>query len=247
MEIQQRYRIGKRQENGNYPVSVDGANVGYIYRHHRAWRAAMPGLREEPRFITREEAAAYLVRLIDQGHRPHPDPTPTARLGTTGTYTFLPPDLRPTIPNFVRAAEAMARLAELGWEPLRGYPGADQPWRMRCKLCGWEGYRFWSHLRGRNGDNTPRPAYRHPGCLPIADHAGKLAALREEPKRVCNCSFQHPVTVTECLSVFRALERAWKNKEHAMATLFSRAILEPCPAASNRAVALRNALNHREG
>ncbi|MFI8194730.1 hypothetical protein ACIF8T_39555 [Streptomyces sp. NPDC085946] len=45
----------------------------------------------------------------------------------TRSYTHLMPQLRLSLANLVRAAEAMARLAELGWTPLQGYPGADQP------------------------------------------------------------------------------------------------------------------------
>lgn len=83
----------------------------------------------------------------------------------------LAENLSPTPRNLASAARALARLACTGWTPLAGYPGSDTLWAVRCALCGWEGERFYSHLR------RGRPAFRHPGCLPVAEHAARLAEL----------------------------------------------------------------------
>lgn len=184
MEDQERYQIGKREEAGRYPVTVDETPAGHIYRRHGSWYAVMPGHPTSTARPDRYAAAAELVRMVDQGQRPTVPtqaPAPTSPLQPIPHelygYAHLMPDLRLTLPNLVRAAEAMARLDQLGWTPLAGYPGADQPWLMWCQLCGWEGYRFWSHLRGRNGDAIPRPITRHPGCIPVAKHKEELSNL----------------------------------------------------------------------
>ncbi|MGV9892127.1 hypothetical protein [Streptomyces sp. NPDC003395] len=244
---QQRYELGKREENGRYPVRVDGALVGSVYRRHGSWYATMPGHHIEGRSTDRHAAAQVLVLMVDQGKRPT-IPAQAARprnpyAYATHTYSHLIPDLRLTLPNLVRAAEAMARLAEIGWTPLEGYPGADQPWLMECRLCGWEGRRFWSHLRGRNGDGIPRPITRHRGCLPVADHAEVLRKLRTEHRWKCECEYTHPTTVPQALDVLKSIEAAMRANSDTRVRLYSRAILEPCPASSYRAQALRHALD----
>ncbi|GHH56048.1 hypothetical protein [Streptomyces candidus] len=60
-----RYRFGRRDAEGRYPVSVDGAPVGHVYRTRRTWCAL--GLDETRRtdHTSRAEAAARLVGLVD--------------------------------------------------------------------------------------------------------------------------------------------------------------------------------------
>ncbi|MEU6467433.1 hypothetical protein [Streptomyces sp. NPDC046976] len=60
-----RYRFGRRDAEGRYPVSVDGAPVGHVYRTRRTWWAL--GLDETRRtdHSSRAEAAARLVGLVD--------------------------------------------------------------------------------------------------------------------------------------------------------------------------------------
>ncbi|MEU6988375.1 hypothetical protein ABZ946_33980 [Streptomyces sp. NPDC046324] len=191
--------------------------------------------------------------LADKGIRPTiPAPSDTstatittAELNATRTYRHLLPDLRLTIPNLVRATEAMARLAQLGWVPLEGYPGADQPWLMECRLCGWQGRRFWSHLRGRNGDRTPRPANRHPGCIPVKEIHAEIISLAAERSRECPCEFSHPTEIGEALSVLASIGIALNGGNTVSATLYARAILEPCPASTRRANVLGIAHNRR--
>ncbi|MEV5904939.1 hypothetical protein [Streptomyces sp. NPDC052127] len=238
-----RYKIGKRAAVGTYRVSVDKRDAGYIYRRHGSWYAVVPGYLAESRHTTRYDAAEQLVILHDMGIKPGPVPAPApAPDGLTDTAARYAPDLKYTLPNFVRAAEAMARIAELGWAPIKGYPGADQPWFMECRLCGWRGHRFWSHLRGRNNDRTPRPRSRHEDCIPIPQHAEKIAQVTADHATECTCTFPHATTPTECGQVLSLLRSALKNKYGAAASVYVRAILEPCPAASTRAVSLRKAL-----
>lgn len=255
METQQRYTIGKRDGEGFYPVTVDQTPAGTVHRRHGSWYATMPG-HPTQRTTDRHQAAACLVTLIDQGkcptvpaqppvHSPADRLRATVGLRATRTYAYLLPDLRFTIPNLVRAAEAMSRLAQLGWTPLAGYPGADQPWLMECRLCGWKGHRFWSHLRGRNGNGIPRPANRHPGCIPVKEHPLALINLAAERKYECACEFQHATSVELAQDIFRSIEAAVTAGAAMRATLYTRAILEPCPASSRRALVLRDALNRR--
>ncbi|MFB7782082.1 hypothetical protein ACFC1D_05140 [Streptomyces vinaceus] len=75
----------------------------------------------------------------------------------------------------VRAAnKALARIYELGWEPLAPYPGSDTHWKVRCILgcqdggANWEGVMFYSHMRR---------ARRHAGCLPKNTQATAVEAL----------------------------------------------------------------------
>ncbi|MEU4492642.1 hypothetical protein AB0F96_04065 [Streptomyces sp. NPDC023998] len=78
------------------------------------------------------------------------------------------PDLDPVLKtgasarNVAAAHKALARIHELGWQPLAPYPGSDTHWKVRCLLgCqeagDWEGVMFYSHMRR---------ARRHAGCLP---------------------------------------------------------------------------------
>jgi len=72
--------------------------------------------------------------------------------------------------NIAAAQKALARITELGWEPLSAYPGSDTHWRVRCVLCDWEGVMFYSHMRR---------ARRHKGCLPKDVVATALAELNK--------------------------------------------------------------------
>ncbi|MEU6460111.1 hypothetical protein [Streptomyces sp. NPDC047065] len=241
MENQFRYTLGDRQDDGRYMVTVDNTiEAGYVYRRHGSWYGVMPG-QTEARRPDRFQAAYHLVRLTDAGHRPTPQKAGLP-LTSEARDLLISPHLRLTAPNIVRASEAIARLGELGWRPLTGYPGADQSWRMACLLgCGWEGTRFWSHLRGRNGDPTPRPLCRHRGCVPQSEHAAKLAAITQASE--CPCEFKHVTTAVEAIThlplALSAQANAWYN---AADTHLAR-LLGPCPAASVRAVALRTALD----
>lgn len=251
MEQQTRYVLGKREEDGRYPVTVDNVPAGTVHRRHGSWYITIPGHRNEHRFTNRHKAAEHLVILADKGIRPTiPAPATVALVSTPAdidslTYHHLLPDLRLTLPNLVRAVETMARLAQLGWAPLEGYPGADQPWLMECRLCGWKGRRFWSHLRGRNGDGIPRPANRHPGCIPTKEIQAAVISLASERLRECPSESGHPMEIGQALSVLANLDAAISEGNKESILLHARPILEPCPASTRRANVLRIAHNRR--
>lgn len=242
-----RYVLGKRQEDGRYPVTIDGTLGGTVHRRHGSWYATIPGRLNIRSFSDRYSAADSIGMLHDQGIRPTtPAVDPELRPNLPSGYGHLLPDLRLSLPNLVRAAEAMARLAQLGWVPLEGYPGADQPWLMECRLCGWKGRRFWSHLRGRNGDRRPRPVTRHPGCIPVGDIPHALIQLAGERCRTCPCEgYQHPTTLDSARAVVHVIACALEAGESDRAVRYARAILEPCPAATTRAQMLRDAYTRR--
>jgi hypothetical protein len=76
--------------------------------------------------------------------------------------------------NVDAALKALARIHELGWEPLAAYPGSDTHWKVRCLLgCdkdgeNWEGVMFYSHMRRSR---------RHAGCLPAGLREKAIEAL----------------------------------------------------------------------
>lgn len=76
--------------------------------------------------------------------------------------------------NIASAEKALARIRELGWQPLAPYPGSDTHWQVRC-LVGcqgddpWEGVMFYSHMRR---------ARRHRGCLRRELLSAALEALK---------------------------------------------------------------------
>ncbi|MET9366127.1 hypothetical protein ABZX93_35225 [Streptomyces sp. NPDC006632] len=244
---QPRYVLGKRQENGRYPVAVDGNPPGgTVHRRHGSWFSVIPGQIQGGPFADRYQAAAHVVEMHDLGMRPRvPAPQLTLMPTPTSTYSHLLPDLRLSLANLVRAVEAMARLAQLGWAPLEGYPGADQPWLMQCRLCGWKGRRFWSHLRGRNGDRIPRPIKRHRGCIPVPDMPAALITLAAERTRTCRCDGQHPTTADTATAVVNVLGTALEVGATDRAVRDARAILEPCPASTVRALEIRKAYDRR--
>ncbi|WP_338781709.1 hypothetical protein [Streptomyces sp. DG1A-41] len=94
------------------------------------------------------------------------------------------PDLDPVLKtgaskrNVDAARKALARIHELGWEPLAAYPGSDTHWKVRCLLgCqkgdAWEGDMFYSHMRR---------ARRHKGCLTGELREQAIKALNEARK-----------------------------------------------------------------
>ncbi|WP_432041080.1 hypothetical protein [Streptomyces chartreusis] len=239
----QRYRIGERDTNDRYPVDVDGAPAGHIYRWHKVWRTVVPG-QEETRHPSAESAAEEVTKLVDAGALTDPSASGPAEASQTPDHALLL-DLRlqPTAGNIRSAAIAHARIAELAWQPLAGYPGADNHWRMRCLICPprWEGDRYWSHLRGRNNDRIPRPRYRHEGCIPVPEHAGKLALL-VKPAPSCFCPAAHPTTADAAAVLLKSVARARRVRDTEALTGHLTRLLGPCPAATARAAAIEAAL-----
>ncbi|MCX4666414.1 hypothetical protein OG453_06995 [Streptomyces sp. NBC_01381] len=140
--------------------------------------------------------------------------------------------LQPTVRNLTSAAKALARIDELGWAPLGGYPGSDVLWPVRCLVCGWEGTRFYSHLR------RARPASRHPGCLSKADHPAVLAKLAERARSTCECSVPHAITPAQVAQAFDAVAQAQVRGNVQGLVIGLDQLLSPCPANGARAAAV---------
>ncbi|MER7043639.1 hypothetical protein [Streptomyces jumonjinensis] len=139
--------------------------------------------------------------------------------------------LEPTRRNMLSAIKAVARITELGWEPRGGYPGSDVLWKVRCRLCGWIGLRFFSHLR------RGRPAFRHPGCLPQPEHAKRIAALVEDVRTTCACPTPHPITAGENAADVKAIADARTQGGTDQVNHLLARLTGICPAAAARAEA----------
>ncbi|MFI8008253.1 hypothetical protein [Streptomyces sp. NPDC086010] len=170
----QRHTLGTPDRECRYPVLLNGKFIGLVFRWHRAWFAIPAGIttpaglhieiRVSAGAIGKDTAARYLCDEADAGRiTPHPHtPLHLQPAYHNGPAPLLHRRMAPTARNIAAAHKAMTGLDEYRWTPLCGYPGADNPWLLSCDLCGWEGPKYWSHLRGRNG-NAPS-LFRHPGC-----------------------------------------------------------------------------------
>lgn len=243
-----RYELGDVDERGRYSVTVNGTLTGHVARWHGIWHATTAtGLTLPHRHPDRHTAAQQLADLSTTS-QPSPDATPTTSARTSPYAHLLDPGLAATTRTIVNAAIALARLNELAWQPVAGYPGADNRWLLRCLVCSdarasqdllpWTGARFWSHLRGRNGDNIPRPLCRHDGCLPIKEHPDRLAHITPAPAPACPCAEQHPTTPQTAKPLLAACATARRrHDEDSLHALLTR-LLGPCPASRARATAL---------
>ncbi|MFB6670659.1 hypothetical protein [Streptomyces parvus] len=243
-----RYELGKRDATGRYAVTVDGRRAGDIHRFHGEWYARPHGHTEESRHDDKDAAASHLVDLVDSGAT-DPAAAPAPAAAVEGIVPWLAPRLKPTRRNILSAGIALARVAELAWLPededgnTTGYPGSDNPWMLKCCLSGHYVMRWWSHLRGRNGDNTPRPVWRHEGCIPYEDQAAKVAALVGEPPSVCPCQeVTHPSAVEDIGKLLDQAERARKADDIDTLRPLLTQLLAPCPASSARAESMKTFL-----
>ncbi|WP_024760904.1 hypothetical protein [Streptomyces exfoliatus] len=168
------YRIGTPDVECRYPVIIgDDRVIGRAYRWHRDWWIATSegerNLRRPPKgthgidmaaaALAEEYAAGRITAVpLDQVRAEAPRPL-------CGPVPLLHPRMPATDRNIKSALTAFAGLAEQHWRAvLTGFPGSDNHWYLSCGLCPWEGPKFWSHLRGRNG--TPPSIRRHEGgCI----------------------------------------------------------------------------------
>ncbi|GHH54970.1 hypothetical protein [Streptomyces candidus] len=246
---EERYEIGVRNARGRYPVTVDGQPGGDIHRFHGEWYARPHGHAEESRHDDRHQAAAHLADLVDSGDIDPAAPPAIPAAPAQGIVPWLSPRLKPTRRNILSAGIALGRVAELAWRPedehgnITGYPGSDNPWELTCCLDGKVVVRWWSHLRGRNGDNTPRPVWRHEGCIDFEDQAAKVAALIGEPPAVCPCQeTTHPTTAEHIEQLLDRTERARKADDVDTLRPLLTQLLAPCPASSARAESMKTLL-----
>lgn len=249
-----RYLLGDVDASGRYPVTVDGQLTGHVSRWHGTWRAAtLTGLTLPDRHDDRYTAAQHLADITDPATPAPTVPTDSAHVRLTAHAHLLDPGLSATPRNVISAAVALARLDELAWVPLAGYPGADNRWHLKCLVCRedrerreprdlgpWTGVRFWSHLRGRNGDGIPRPLCRHDGCAPIPEHADLIKRLAPAPEPACLCPEAHPTAPGAAKPLLDATAAAWRRRDQdALLELLTR-LLGPCPASRARATALQS-------
>lgn len=165
------YGIGEPDIECRYPVIIGSDRViGRAYRWHRDWLVVTSegerNLRRPPlgtagidmaaAYLADEYAAGRITAVpLDQARAEEPQPV-------YGPIPLLHPRMPASNRNLAGAMTAFAGLTEYHWRPLlTGFPGSDNPWYLACELCGWQGPRYWSHLRGRNGN--PPSIYRHDG------------------------------------------------------------------------------------
>ncbi|MDG5807884.1 hypothetical protein P9869_35610 [Streptomyces ossamyceticus] len=156
------YRIGEADIECRYPVTLGEWFLGRIFRWHGAWYAVAAGTGEETRVadgsVGKELAARHLYdefmagRITAMRQADSEAEAPVLFGPVPLLHSRMPVNDR----NVEAAHVAMAGLTIYQWTPFGGYPGSDNPWYLRCELCGWSGPRYWSHLRGRNG-NPPSP------------------------------------------------------------------------------------------
>lgn len=152
--------------------------------------------------------------------------------GYLGQYLHeLPPSTR----NITSAAMALARVGELGWAPRGGYPGSDVLWPVKCLLCGWDGLRFYSHLR------RARPKGRHAGCIPLGEMADRLDKLGTTATGSCTCAQPHAVSAEAFHEAALLLGSAHADGAREQALFLAERLLGPCTAAARRGRAAQRA------
>lgn len=168
------YRIGVPDIQCHYPVIIgEDRVIGRAYRWHRDWLVITSegehNLRRPPKGTPGiDMAAAHLAEEYAAG-RVTAVPLTQIRAEVPTPLCGPVPLLHPRMPvndrNVKSAHTAFAGLAAHHWRAVHtGFPGSDNHWYLSCELCPWEGPKFWSHLRGRNG--APPSAHRHEGgCI----------------------------------------------------------------------------------
>ncbi|WP_331728734.1 hypothetical protein [Streptomyces anulatus] len=175
------HRLGRPDVMRRYPVIVGEATIiGYVSRWHRTWDAESSvgthRVGRPPKGQAGDAwAAKWLVQEYAEG-RIEPIAARSAELHAVyGPAPLLDPRLPDTPTNRTRALEVWALLGTFAWTPRGGYPGSDNLMLLQCDLCGQVVARFWSKLRGRNG-NPPSPGARHTGCLDAAEVRRRVPA-----------------------------------------------------------------------
>lgn len=174
------HRLGQPDAMCRYPVIVGEATIiGYVSRWHRNWDAESSAgthrVGRPPKGKAGDAwAAAYLAEEYAQGRTVPIAVKDGQHAAAYGPAPLLDPRMPDTPTNRQRAMEVLAILAEYEWTPRGGYAGADNLMLLHCNLCGQTVPRFWSHLRGRNG-NPPSPT-RHDGCVDAAEVRRRVPA-----------------------------------------------------------------------
>ncbi|MFJ2193123.1 hypothetical protein ACIOJE_35140 [Kitasatospora sp. NPDC087861] len=172
------YRVGDPTGDCRYPVYVidprtgTEALAGIAQRWGRDWLTTtsngvknhgrpdegVPGIQVPAQYIATEYAAGNTTPL-HSAQLAEEDLTQPQ-----GDVPLLHPRVPQTPRNAKAAQDADTTMARYYWLRIGGFPGSDNPQATKCLLCGWTGWRYYSHLRGRNGN--PPSANRHPGtCI----------------------------------------------------------------------------------
>ncbi|MEV6357977.1 hypothetical protein [Streptomyces hydrogenans] len=177
------YRLGEPDWEQRYPVLIGTDTViGAVFRWHRDWltltsegeynlgrpeKGRRGVLQAAARTAAGHVAAEYAAGRI----------TAMTLADVTAAVPVLDgpvPLLHPRMPQSPRnleiAEKVMAAQALHRWKPYTGFPGSDNPQWLECELCGWQGPRYRSHQRGRNG-GLPS-TYRHPASAEFGAPAG---------------------------------------------------------------------------
>ncbi|WP_281945586.1 hypothetical protein, partial [Streptomyces olivaceus] len=184
-----RYRFGRRDAEGRYPVSVDGAPVGHVYRTRRTWWALGLDERRPTDHTSRAEAAARLVALVDVRTAAEADVTRRMR-----ARTVAPRGWRFTTWDAVESGDVVRTPGRC--VPVRGGFGDGGPlspetWGAPVTLTGVERLDNGCVVaRGREGDAPgwggtgvllSTPAYAEIGLLvPDAEAEEAVPAGAEE-------------------------------------------------------------------
>ncbi|MEU1121828.1 MULTISPECIES: hypothetical protein [unclassified Streptomyces] len=166
-----KYQIGEPDELCQYPVTIPGGGyIGHVFRWHKYWWAVEAGSGQETRHLKngkadkvtgQEKAALYLATRAANGlitPTKAPEPTPFEAMAEP---PLLHPRMKDTPGNRQHAQEVDELLALQLWTRESGFPGTDNPMRVKCQ-DGWRGILYWSHLRGRN--NKAPSLFRHEEC-----------------------------------------------------------------------------------
>lgn len=168
------YRVGAPDIQCRYPVIVgEDQVIGRAYRWHRDWLVLTTkgehNLRRPPKGTPgtdmaaahlAEEYAAGRIGAVPLDQVLAEAPTPLCR-----PVPLVHPRMPVNDRNIKGAQIAFAGLRAHHWRAvLTGFPGSDNHWYLSCELCEWEGPKFWSHLRGRNGE-PPSPRRHKGGCI----------------------------------------------------------------------------------
>ncbi|MEU5483526.1 hypothetical protein [Streptomyces mirabilis] len=187
------FRLGAPDWEQRYPVLTGTDTViGAVFRWHRDWLTITSsgehnlgrpekGRRGVPQAAALA-AAGHVAAQYGAGHIT----AMTLEAVTAPVPVLMDPvpllhERMPESPRNVDAAKSvMASLATFRWRPFTGFPGSDNPHWMECELCGWQGPRYWSHLRGRPVGALPS-TYRHPASEEFGAPAGCVgdAKVRE--------------------------------------------------------------------
>ncbi|MFD7580971.1 hypothetical protein [Kitasatospora sp. NPDC059817] len=168
------YRIATPDTAGRYPVIIGHDQViGRAHRWNRDWWVetsagetnigrpdkGVPGIEKAAARLAEKYAAGEITAIpLDQIRAETLQPM-------TGPVPLLHPRMLLNDRNVKSALTAFAGLAKLRWRAVAtGFPGSDNHWVLLCELCGWIGPKFWSHLRGRNG-NLPSLHRHEGGCV----------------------------------------------------------------------------------